>query len=148
MAKGRDTKIPNDDASLTEITAAGWTLGEWKMVMRRLTRILIVMGRSDNYAHGYRQMRTFFAFEELLDEDEYPNSDEEDFNAGERDKAHLDLFRPFLESTCQTKEDVQDMESENWSLKRQLLLLERNSTKESDLAMNKSGSHALPMKEN
>ena len=27
LAEGRDTKIPDDDASLTEITAAGWTLG-------------------------------------------------------------------------------------------------------------------------
>ena len=44
FAEGRDSTIPNDDSTLEEITAAGWTLGEWKMVMRRLTRILIVMG--------------------------------------------------------------------------------------------------------
>ena len=107
------------------------------MVMRRLTRILIVMGRSDNYAHGYLQRRSFFVFEDLLGEDEYPDTDDDDFNAGERDRDHMDLFCPFLESTCQTKEEVQQMESENWSLKRQLLLSERNSTKDSDLAMDK-----------
>ena len=85
LAEGRDMKIPNDEAFPDEITAAGWTLGEWKMVMRRLTRILIVMGRSDNFAYAYMIRRPNFTFEELLKEDEYPDSDDDDFNAGERD---------------------------------------------------------------
>ena len=145
LAEGRDTEIPSDDANLDEIAAAGWTPKEWKMVMRRLTRILIVMGRSDNFAYAYMIRRPNFTFEELLKEDEYPDSDDDDFNDGERDREHIDLFRPFLESTPQTEKDVQEMESEHWSLKRQLLLAERASTKESDLAMIKSGSRVSHM---
>ena len=61
------------------------------------------MGRSDNFAYAYLIRRSNFTFEELLPEDEYPDSDDDDFNAGERDRDHIDLSRPFLESTPQTE---------------------------------------------
>ena len=70
-----------------------------------------------------------------MDENGAPDLDDDDFNAGEKGREHFELFRPFMESICTTKEEVAQMESENWTLRRRVQLLERSSTKERDLAL-------------
>ena len=116
LSENEDTEniIPHPDSFILQIQEAGYSLAEWKSVMRKIVRKLISMGLEDNIQRtkskesagvASRISSTWLSYANAKDP---TNSDESEFEPDE--EIWAELFFPFENSTCLTFEEVHEME--------------------------------------